>query len=118
MALEPRKRQGLTTGDVARMLGVSKRRVATLFDQGVLTGYKHPVIGWRVIERESVEGLAKKSGIELSEGMEARPRRGRSRKTTKSFKRKLASQWRKKKAEIGGGSSPLNLSPRKENAET
>jgi len=28
----PEKRQGLTTGDVARMLGVSKRRVVTLFD--------------------------------------------------------------------------------------
>ena len=67
MALEPRKRQGLTTGEVARMLGVSKRRVATLFDQGTLTGYRHPVKRWVVIDRESVEALAKESGIELSE---------------------------------------------------
>jgi len=49
------------------MLGVSKRRVATLFDQGTLTGYRHPVKRWVVIDRESVEALAKGSGIELSE---------------------------------------------------
>jgi len=65
--MRPEKRQGLTTGEVARMLGVSKRRVATLFDQGTLTGYRHPVKRWVVIDRESVEALAKGSGIELSE---------------------------------------------------
>ncbi len=61
------KRQGLTTGEVSRMLGMPRDRVVTLFDQGTLTGYKHPVRGWMVIDRESVEALAKESGIELSE---------------------------------------------------
>jgi hypothetical protein len=72
--MRPEKRQGLTTGEVARMLGVSKRRVATLFDQGVLTGWKHPIVGWRSIDRESVEALTKKSKGWF--------RRGRLRKTT------------------------------------
>jgi len=73
--MKPKERQGLTTGEVARMLGVPKREVVTLFDQGVLAGYKHPARGWRVIDRESVEALAKKS--------RNWPRRDRSRKTSK-----------------------------------
>ena len=65
--MKPRKRQGLTTGEVSKILGISRDRVVTLFDQGTLTGYKHPVISWRVIDRESVETLAKELGIELLE---------------------------------------------------
>ena len=61
------KRQGLTTVEASRMLGISRHRVVTLFDQGTLTGYRHPVKRWVVIDRESVEALAKESGIELSE---------------------------------------------------
>ena len=63
----PKMKQGLTTGEVSRMLSISRDRVVTLFDQGTLTGYKHPVRRWIVIDRESVEALAKESGIELSE---------------------------------------------------
>jgi len=60
MQVRPNKRQGLTIGEVARMLGVSKRRVVTLFDQGILTGWKHPVTGWRLIDRKSVEALKRR----------------------------------------------------------
>ena len=86
------EKQGLVTRDVARILGVSIATVKRYFDQGILTGYKHPVTAWRVVDPKSIKALAKKSGIELSEGMEAWPRRGRSRKTTKSLKRKRAYQ--------------------------
>jgi len=71
----PKVKRGLTTGGVARMLGVSRSKVERLFDQGVLTGWKHPIVGWRSIDRESVEALAKKS--------RNWPRRDRSRKTSK-----------------------------------
>ena len=57
----PKVKRGLTTGDGARMLGVSRSKVERLFDQGVLTGWKHPIVGWRSIDRESVEALTKKS---------------------------------------------------------
>jgi DNA-binding transcriptional regulator LsrR (DeoR family) len=67
MQMRPKERQGLTTGEVSKMLGISRNRVVTLFEQGTPTGYKHPVISWRVINRDSVEALAKELGIELSE---------------------------------------------------
>src|SRR5512139_2797892 len=70
----PKVKRGLTTGDGARMLGVSRSKVERLFDQGVLTGWKHPIVGWRSIDRESVEALTKKSKGWF--------RRGRLRKTT------------------------------------
>jgi len=91
---KPKRKRGLTTGDVSRMLGgaISQSTVIRFFDQGILTGWKHPLTGWRVVDPKSIKALAKKSGIELSEGMEAWPRRGRSRKTTKSLKRKRAYQ--------------------------
>jgi len=57
-----------------RSIGVSVYMVVRLFDQGVLTGWKNPATNWRMIDRESVEALAKK-------GMEAWPRKGRPRKT-------------------------------------
>jgi hypothetical protein len=77
-------KQGLTVGEVSKMLGgiISKPTVQRYLDQGILTGWKNPITGRRVIDLESVRALAKKSGIELSEGMEAWPRRGRPKKTT------------------------------------
>ena len=80
--MRPKKRQGLTPGAVVKMLGrvISRSTVIRFFDQGILTGWKHPVTGYRVVDLESVKALAKKSGIELSEEMEAWPRRGRARK--------------------------------------
>jgi len=83
MQVRPNKRQGLTTGQVSRMLGISRSTVIKFFEQGILTGWKHPLASWRVIDRESIEALAKKSWVELSKGMEGWPRRDRPRKTSK-----------------------------------
>ena len=82
---KPKRKRGLTTGDVSRMLGgaISQSTIIRFFDQGILKGWKHPVTGWRVVDPKSIKALAKKSGIELSEGMEAWPRRGRWRKTSR-----------------------------------
>ena len=81
---EPKVKRGLTAEEVSRMLGIPKSRAVRLFRQGILTGWKHPVTGGTLIDLESVDALAKRSGIELSEWMEAWPRRGRSRKTSRS----------------------------------
>ena len=60
--MRPKERQGLTTGEVARMLGrvISQRTVIRYFDRGILTGWKHPVLGWRMIDPESVEAFKRK----------------------------------------------------------
>ena len=80
---KPKRKRGLTTGDVVKMLDglITRSTVTRYFDNGILTGWKNPITGRRLIDPESVKALAKKSGIELSEGMEAWPQRGRSRKT-------------------------------------
>ena len=85
MKMRLAKKQGLTTGEVVKMLGrvISRSTVIRFFDHGILTGWKHPVRRYRVVDRESVKALAKKSGIELSEEMEVWPRRGRRRKASK-----------------------------------
>jgi len=57
------KRQGLTTGEASRVLGVSIRTVIRYFDQGILTGWKHPVTGVRVIDLESVKALKRKRNV-------------------------------------------------------
>jgi len=81
--MRSKRKQGLTAGEVSKMLGrvISRSTVIKYFDKGILTGWKHPVTGYRVVDLESVKALARKSGIELSEGMEEWPRRGRLRKT-------------------------------------
>ena len=81
---EPKVKRGLTAEEVSRMLGIPKSRAVRLFRQGILTGWKHPVTGGTLIDLESVDALAKRSGIELSESMEAWPRRGRSRDTSRA----------------------------------
>ncbi len=58
-------KQGLTAGEVARMLGITRSEVDKLFDHGILTGWKHPVTGRRVIDLESVRAFVEKSGVEL-----------------------------------------------------
>ncbi len=55
--MRPKKRQGLTTGDVARILGISTVTVKRYFDRGTLTGWKNPVTGRMEIDLESVETL-------------------------------------------------------------
>ncbi len=84
--MRPKEKQGLTTGEVSKMLGrvISRSTVIKYFDKGIFTGWKHPVTGYRVVDPKSVKALAKKSGIELSEGMGTWPRRGRAGKTRPS----------------------------------
>jgi len=43
MALEPRKKQGLTTEKVSKMLGVTIATVIRYFDKGILTGWQNIV---------------------------------------------------------------------------
>src|SRR5512139_2959818 len=62
MAVEPRKRQGLTTEKVAGMLGVSITTVKRYFDRGTLTGWKDPATGRIVIDRKSVEAFVAFTG--------------------------------------------------------
>jgi len=83
MQMRSEKREDLTTGDVVKMLDglITRSTVTRYYDNGILRGWKNPITGRRLIDPESVKALAKKSGIELSEGMEAWPQRGRSRKT-------------------------------------
>ena len=60
-------KQGLTTGEAAKILGISVPTVIKYFGKGILTGWKNPVTSRMMIDRESVEALAKELGIELSE---------------------------------------------------
>ena len=76
--MRPKKMQGLTTGEASRMLGVSILTVERCFDKGILTGWKHPITGWRAVDPGSVKSL-------------------------KTIKRK---RGRKKKAEIRKGWQP------------
>jgi predicted site-specific integrase-resolvase len=52
--------QGLTTRDVARILGVSIATVKRYFDNGILTGWKNPITRRMVIDLESVKALKRK----------------------------------------------------------
>ncbi len=62
--MKSRKRQGLTTGEVARMLGgaISQRTVIRYFDTGIFTGWRRSVTGRRFIDPESINPLAKRMG--------------------------------------------------------
>ena len=64
-----KKKQGLTTGQVARMLcGImSQRTVIRLFDKGTLKGWRDPVTSRRMIDLKSVEALAKRQSLATGE---------------------------------------------------
>ena len=55
--MKPKERQGLTTEDVSRVLGVSIRTVIRYFDKGILTGWRHPATRYRLIDPKSVKTL-------------------------------------------------------------
>ncbi len=57
MALDPKRKQGLTTGEASKVLGISPGRVRTLLNRRVLSGWKHPLTGWMMIDPESVKVL-------------------------------------------------------------
>ena len=85
--MKPKKKQGLMTWEVLKMLDgrISLSTVSRYFDKGILSGWKNPITGKRLIDPKSVKALAKKAKkatIELSKGMGNLPQRGRPRKTT------------------------------------
>ena len=54
---EPEVKQGLTTGEVSKMLGISISLVVSLFDHGIIAGWKHPLTDVLMIAPESIEAL-------------------------------------------------------------
>ena len=87
MALKPKKKRGLTTGEVSEVLDgtISQTTVQRYLDNGILTGWKNPITGKRLIDLESVKALAKKFKIELASERQVEKnlkaiRRKRSRK--------------------------------------
>ncbi len=52
--MRPKERQGLKTGEVVKMLGISRSRVVTLFDQEILRGYRNRITRRIVIDLKSV----------------------------------------------------------------
>ncbi len=55
--MRPKKMQGLTTGEVSKMLGVSRSRVVGFFERRILTGSKNPITGVMVIDPKIVKAL-------------------------------------------------------------
>ncbi len=55
--MRPKERQGLKTGEVVRMLGISRSRVVRFFDQNILKGYRNPITRRIVIDPKSVRTL-------------------------------------------------------------
>ena len=85
--MKPKNKQGLTTGEVSKMLDglISLSTVSRYLDKGILTGWKNPITGRRLVDPNSVKALAekaKKAIIQPSEKMGTRPQRGRPKKTT------------------------------------
>ena len=52
-----KRKPGLTTGEAMDMLGVSRSKVVSYFERGILKGWKHPVTGRMLIDPESVKTL-------------------------------------------------------------
>lgn len=57
----------LTTGAVAKALGLCPRTIAKMFDDGHLAGYKIPGSKFRRISRQSVIDFCNQSRIDLPE---------------------------------------------------
>ena len=54
-------------GEVAKMLDVSRTTIYKYFENGILWGKIHFVTGWRKISRDSIEVLAEKLGITVTD---------------------------------------------------
>ena len=50
-------KQGLTTGEAAKILGISVPTVIKYFGKEILTGWKNPITRRMVIDRKSVKTL-------------------------------------------------------------
>ena len=58
--MRSRVKQGLMTGEAAKILGISVSTVIRYFGKGILTGWKNPITRRMVIDRESVKALKRK----------------------------------------------------------
>ncbi len=57
MALDPKERYGLTTGEVSKMFGMSTSLVERLFRNEIIAGWEHPSTGELMIDPKSIEAL-------------------------------------------------------------
>ncbi len=55
-----KRKQGLMTGKTSKMLGVIRPTVIRYFEKGILTGWRNPITGRRLIDPESVKALKRK----------------------------------------------------------
>ena len=60
MVLASKVKQGLMTGEAAKILGISVPTVIRYFGRGILTGWKNPITRRMVIDLESVEAFKRK----------------------------------------------------------
>ena len=58
--MRSKRKQGLMTGEAAKMLGVITPTVIRYFNKGILTGWRNPITGRRLIDPESVKALKRK----------------------------------------------------------
>ena len=58
--MNPKERQGLTTGEVSKMLGMPLSMVERFFEEGILVGWENPTTGMIVIDRGSVNAFKRK----------------------------------------------------------
>ena len=76
---KPKKKQGLTTEEVSKVLDVSITTVIRYFDEGILTGWKNPINGRVVIDPKSVNALVaftQKRAVTLRKAVDDFVRRG------------------------------------------
>jgi excisionase family DNA binding protein len=57
----------MSTGEAAKILGISRTTVYHLFDMRTLKGKKHPITGWRFVDKESVIALMEERGMKSQE---------------------------------------------------
>jgi hypothetical protein len=57
------KEDFFTTGDVSKLLNISRATVSRKFDLGILKGKKHPITGERLIGKESLIAFMKKYNL-------------------------------------------------------
>jgi len=57
MVLASKVKQGLTTSEASKVLGVTTATVIRYFDKGILTGWRHPATRYRLIDPKSVKTL-------------------------------------------------------------
>jgi DNA-binding transcriptional MerR regulator len=71
---EKKETEYISTGEAARILGVSIFTVQYYFDRGILNGRKHPITGRRSVSIESLLALMEKREMKSESG------RGRPKK--------------------------------------